>query len=146
MCYQIWYGGWGPWLFLSPILWPCPFPYPFHVPFPLSNNPPAKWKDGHRVTWKLRRLSREQVTRGHNIVADWWAEASNPQPQPNPTPKLGAPTPSHRLTNSHNTNWSIKNTSVLNSITPTILAKIKVQVKQYSYLLLLFPVKDSIFL
>jgi len=30
----------------------------------------------------------EQVTRGHNIVADGWAGASNPQPYPNPYPTL----------------------------------------------------------
>ena len=24
------------------------------------------------------------MTRGHNIVADWWAEASNPHPHPHP--------------------------------------------------------------
>ena len=28
----------------------------------------------------------EQVTRGHNIVADGWAGASNPQPHPTPIP------------------------------------------------------------
>ena len=28
----------------------------------------------------------EQVTRGHNIVADGWAGASNPHPHPNPHP------------------------------------------------------------
>ena len=28
------------------------------------------------------------MTRGHNIVADRWAGASNPHPHPNPTPTL----------------------------------------------------------
>ena len=28
----------------------------------------------------------KQVTQGHNIVADGWAGASNPQPHPNTTP------------------------------------------------------------
>ena len=31
---------------------------------------------------------KEQVTRGHNIVADGWAGASNPHLQPNPSPTL----------------------------------------------------------
>ena len=31
---------------------------------------------------------RKQVTRGHNIVADGWAGASNPHPHPNPPPTL----------------------------------------------------------
>ena len=30
----------------------------------------------------------QQVTRGHNIVADGWAGASNPHPHPTPTPHL----------------------------------------------------------
>ena len=30
----------------------------------------------------------EQVTRGHNIVADGWAGASNPPPHPKPPPTL----------------------------------------------------------
>ena len=30
--------------------------------------------------------TREQVTRGHHIVADGWAGASNPQSQPTSTP------------------------------------------------------------
>ena len=30
----------------------------------------------------------KQVTRGHNIVADGWAGASNPHPHPNPGPTL----------------------------------------------------------
>ena len=37
----------------------------------------------------LRRLYKrwkKQVTQGHNIVADGWAGASNPQPNPNPHP------------------------------------------------------------
>ena len=37
----------------------------------------------------LRRLNirwKKQVTQGHNIVADGWAGASNPQPNPNPHP------------------------------------------------------------
>ena len=29
-------------------------------------------------------ISEEQVTRGHNIVADGWAGASNPHPHPDP--------------------------------------------------------------
>ena len=29
-------------------------------------------------------LNQEQVTRGHNIVADGWAGASNPHPHPMP--------------------------------------------------------------
>ena len=29
-------------------------------------------------------MNIEQVTRGHNIVADGWAGASNPHPHPNP--------------------------------------------------------------
>ena len=30
----------------------------------------------------------KQVTRGHNIIADGWAEASNPHPHPNSPPTL----------------------------------------------------------
>ena len=45
------------------------------------------------------------MTRGHNIVADGWAGASNPQPHPNHTPN---PPPTHSHTN--NTNCSIINT------------------------------------
>ena len=30
----------------------------------------------------------KQVTRGHNIVADGWAGASNPHPHPDPPPTL----------------------------------------------------------
>ena len=33
-------------------------------------------------------LVKKQVTRGHNIVADGWAGASNPHPHPNPHPTL----------------------------------------------------------
>ena len=33
-------------------------------------------------------LGIQQVTRGHNIVADGWAGASNPHPHPNPHPTL----------------------------------------------------------
>ena len=29
-------------------------------------------------------IRERQVTRGHNIVADGWARASNPHPHPNP--------------------------------------------------------------
>ena len=36
----------------------------------------------------FRRRPDELVTRGHNIVADGWAGASNPHPQPNPGPKV----------------------------------------------------------
>ena len=32
------------------------------------------------------KIDEEQVMRGHNIVADGWAGASNPQPHPNTTP------------------------------------------------------------
>ena len=35
-----------------------------------------------------RSLLWKQVTRGHNIVADGWAGASNPHPHPNPLPTL----------------------------------------------------------
>ena len=35
-----------------------------------------------KVSWL-----HEQVTRGHNIVADWWAGASNPPPHPIPPRK-----------------------------------------------------------
>ena len=35
-----------------------------------------------------QRCMKEQVTRGHNIVADGWAGASNPRPHPNPPPTL----------------------------------------------------------
>ena len=36
---------------------------------------------------KVREKIKKQVTRGHNIVADGWAGASNPQPHPNHIPK-----------------------------------------------------------
>ena len=36
----------------------------------------------------MREETEDQVTRGHNIVADGWAGASNPQPHPNPPPTL----------------------------------------------------------
>ena len=32
------------------------------------------------------RERKEQVTRGHNIVADGWAGAANPHPHPTPLP------------------------------------------------------------
>ena len=38
------------------------------------------------LTFRSSLEQIEQVTRGHNIVADGWAGASNPQPHPNPTP------------------------------------------------------------
>ena len=57
-----------------------------------------RWYEGHfavsilKAIWTLYRpcfsmslSSLEQVTRGHNIVGDGWAGASNPQPHPNPT-------------------------------------------------------------
>ena len=34
----------------------------------------------------MNDTKRKQPTRGHNIVADGWAGASNSQPHPNPTP------------------------------------------------------------
>ena len=48
----------------------------------------------------------KQVTRGHNIVADGWAGASNPQPHANLTHSC------HPLTHpyTHNNNCSIINT------------------------------------
>jgi len=45
------------------------------------------------------KKEKEQVTRGHNIVADGWAGASNPQPHPNPT--LNSP-PTHTQTQCNN--------------------------------------------
>ena len=45
------------------------------------------------------------MERGHNIVADGWAGAANPQPHPKPTTY---PPPTHSHTN--NTNCSIINT------------------------------------
>ena len=43
------------------------------------------------LLWKTRTFpsSLKQVTRGHNIVADGWAGASNPHPFSNPNPTLG---------------------------------------------------------
>ena len=41
---------------------------------------------------------KKQVTRGHNIVADGWAGASNLQPHPTPIPNT-PPTHSHSLNN-----------------------------------------------
>ena len=35
---------------------------------------------------KGKREEIEQVTRGHNIVADGWAGAANPHPHPTPYP------------------------------------------------------------
>ena len=35
-----------------------------------------------------KKERKKQVTRGHNIVADGWAGASNPHPHPNPPPTL----------------------------------------------------------
>ena len=40
----------------------------------------------HFLIVKLALL-KQQVTWGHNIVADGWAGASNPQPHPSPNPK-----------------------------------------------------------
>ena len=37
---------------------------------------------------KRMRKRNKQVTRGHNIVAEGWAGASNPYPHPNPPPTL----------------------------------------------------------
>ena len=50
-------------------------------------------------------MTKKQVTRGHNIVADGWAGVCNPQPHPNHTPK---PPPTHSPTNK--TNCSTLNT------------------------------------
>ena len=52
---------------------------------------------------KLQELSYQefisrndkQVTRGHNIVADGWAGAANPQPYPTPIPNTP---PTHSMT------------------------------------------------
>jgi len=41
-----------------------------------------------KSTLKLHSFFEKQVTRGHNIVADGWAGASNPHPHPNPSPTL----------------------------------------------------------
>ena len=41
----------------------------------------ATWKENEKE-WKKEK----QVTQGHNIVADGWAGASNPQPHPTPIP------------------------------------------------------------
>ena len=51
---------------------------------------------------------KKQVTRGHNIVAEGWSGASNPQPHSNHTPN---PPSAHSHTN--NINCSIKNTCFL---------------------------------
>ena len=45
------------------------------------------------------------MTRGHNVVAEGWAGASNPQSHPNHTPN---PPPTHSHTN--DTNYSTLNT------------------------------------
>ena len=42
----------------------------------------------HHTHTKENDPMQKQVTRGHNIVADGWAEASNPHPHPNPPPTL----------------------------------------------------------
>ena len=41
-----------------------------------------------RTKGKRREKKNEQVTRGHNIVADGWAGASNPYRHRNPPPTL----------------------------------------------------------
>ena len=71
-------------------------------------------KDNDRMKSK-----KEQVTRGHNIVADGWAGASNLQPYPNHTPN---PPPTHSYTNNSycsiiNTRFSFFNLSVTTSVT-----------------------------
>ena len=40
---------------------------------------------------KTTNEKKKQVTRGHNIVADGWAGASNPQPHPMPPPPTYIP-------------------------------------------------------
>ena len=42
----------------------------------------------HHTHTKENVPMQKQVTRGHNIVADGWAEASNPHPHLNPPPTL----------------------------------------------------------
>ena len=45
-------------------------------------------KSSHFRGERPQEVLKEQVTRGHNIVADRWAGASNPNPHPNPHPTL----------------------------------------------------------
>ena len=48
---------------------------------------PDGWTDGWTDIARCRVLCLlVQVTRGHNIVADGWAGASNPHPHLNPQP------------------------------------------------------------
>ena len=44
-------------------------------------------KDDNNTCYFHEGLTK-QVTRGHNIVADGWAGASNPHPHPYPSPML----------------------------------------------------------
>ena len=45
-------------------------------------------KDREKERKLEKTVERKQVTRGHNIVADGWAGASNPHPHPNLSPTL----------------------------------------------------------
>ena len=65
----------------------------------------TNWPMSKKTNRWAKKWINKQVTRGHNIVADGWAGASNPQPNPNHTPN---PPPTHLHTN--NTNCSILNT------------------------------------
>ena len=79
----------------------------------------------------------KQVTRGHNIAADGWVGASNPQPHPNPT--LTTPvTHSH----THNNNCSIINPHFqLERDGPTDKASYKVTCPQLKIILLFLAMK-----
>ena len=47
---------------------------------------------------KRETKKEKQVTRGHNIVADGWAGASNPHPHPNPIHTLTHTPSTHKHT------------------------------------------------
>ena len=50
------------------------------------------WKKQFPAAGHAYKNDRKQVMRGHNIVADGWAGASNPHPHPKPHP------PTHKHT------------------------------------------------
>ena len=51
-----------------------------------GGNPNAFAVQTDNIEDNLAKKQKEQVTRGHNIVADGWAGAANPHPHPRPHP------------------------------------------------------------
>ena len=63
--------------------------WPSEQPYQVLNwiNDPL-YSTQRRPSWRVLAFKMKRVTRGHNIVADGWARASNPHPHPNPAHTL----------------------------------------------------------